>query len=532
MAQYIIYCRKSTESEEKQILSIDSQIKELKDYCQRLNLPISVILTESKSAKSPGRPVFNDLVNKLSSGQYNGIICWKLDRLARNPIDGSTLVWMLDQGKIKEILTPHGFFKNNSNDKFMMQIEFGMAKKYVDDLSDNVKRGLRAKLENGWLPSLPPLGYLNNPKDHTIIKDPDRFDIVRKAWDFLFGGHSPLNILKILNNQFGLRTRIGIKIGGKPLSLSSLYQIFGNPFYYGLIERKEGIYSGKHVPMISEDEYWKAQDILGRRGRPRPKRHRFAFTGLIKCGECGCSITAEIKINRYGDRYVYYHCTKKKYDRSCLQKYVNINDLEEQIIAYLSRINVSQLYLDIAIDYLSEKRSLYQKKNDYIFRAQKTALTACQKKLGNLNQMRLRELIGDDEYLKEKIALMKEKAALELHKDTILEDQATEKTINTLSFASNALETFKKGSLESKRSILQEIGSNFILKDKILIIKARKPLQIIEKPNRPSISVANSLEPLFFGSTSSKLPPLALEISSWQPQPESNWCFQDENLMS
>ena len=520
MSQYIIYCRKSSESEEKQVLSIESQIKELKDYSERMNVPVSSILTESKSAKSPGRPVFIEMVKKLSSGQFTGLICWKLDRLARNPIDGSTLVWMLDQGKIKEILTPHGCFKNNSNDKFMMQIEFGMAKKYVDDLSDNVKRGLRAKLEGGWLPSLPPLGYLNDPKDHTIIKDPERFFMIRKAWDLLFGGYCPLDILKTLNNQLGFRTRPGNKRGGKPLSLSTLYEIFGNPFYYGLIERKEGIYAGKHDPMITEDDYWKAQNLLGRKGRPRPKRHRFAFTGLIKCGECGCSITAEEKYNRYGDHYAYYRCTKKKFDRSCLQKYLNTKDLEKQIIGYLHKINVPQYYLDLALSYLKDKSEENTHKQDDIRRARETALLTCQNKLNNLNQMRLRDLIDDSEYLKEKQSLMKEKAALALNQRGSLEDQATEKAIKILTFAAQALNKFENGTLEDKRSVLQEIGSNFILKDKILIIQARKPLQIIEKPRLPSAQINSPLEPLFFGSASIRLPAFALAIQSWQTQVE------------
>ena len=150
MSQYIIYCRKSTESEEKQVLSIESQIKELGELCDRHNLVASGTLTESKSAKAPGRPVFNDMMKKVYNGDVKGILCWKLDRLARNPIDGSALVWALDQGKLTEIITPTGTFRNTANDKFLMQLEFGMAKKYVDDLSDNVKRGNRAKLQHGW----------------------------------------------------------------------------------------------------------------------------------------------------------------------------------------------------------------------------------------------------------------------------------------------------------------------------------------------------------------------------------------------
>jgi len=304
MSHYLIYCRRSSESEERQILSIESQEKELKELAKRLKLDISEILTESQSAKYPGRPVFNNPMKQVYKGQVKGIISWKLDRLARNPIDGSALIWALDRGKISEIITPHNTFLNNSNDKFLMQLEFGMAKKYVDDLSDNVKRGNRTKLENGWIPGIPPLGYLNEPKERTIIKDPERFALVRRMWDLLRQGTGPSRIQKMATNEWGLRTRVHKKTGGQPLSINSLYKIFGTPFYYGLIKRKEGVFKGKHEPMINEEEFWKAQEILGRKGRPRPRKHQFAFTGLIRCSECGSMVTAEEKDNKYGSHYI------------------------------------------------------------------------------------------------------------------------------------------------------------------------------------------------------------------------------------
>lgn len=277
MPTYLAYCRKSSESEERQALSIESQIKELKELADRQSLNVVEVLTESQSAKYPGRPVFNEMTKRLSKGEIAGVICWKLDRLARNPIDGATLIWALDQGKLSEIVTPYGTLRNNSNDKFLMQLEFGMAKKYVDDLSDNVRRGNRAKLEKGWLPGLAPLGDLNEPKERTIVVDPERFPLVRRMWDMLLRGMSPSRILNAANEDWGFRTRTHKKCGGKPLGLSNLYKIFRNSFYYGLIERKEGAFIGKHQPMITEDEYWKAQEVLRQRGRPRPKRHLFAF---------------------------------------------------------------------------------------------------------------------------------------------------------------------------------------------------------------------------------------------------------------
>lgn len=495
MSQYVLYCRKSSESEERQVLSIDSQIKELKELATRLSLNVSEILTESQSAKYPGRPVFNKMMKKVYRGEIKGIICWKLDRLARNPIDGSALVWALDRGKLFEIISPHGLFKNNSNDKFLMQIEFGTAKKYVDDLSDNVRRGNRAKLERGWLPGKPPLGYLNDPRDRTITKDPDRFYLVRRMWDLLLKGFSPSQIEKIAGEKWGLRTRTCNKSGNQPLGLSGVYKVFSNSFYYGLIARKEGVFEGRHEPMITEDEYWKAQQILGRPGRPRSKRHRFAFTGLIRCGECGSMITAEEKYNRYGYHYVYYRCTKKKRGRKCSQKYIELDGLESQILNYLGRIYVPKRLFEIALEYLKAEQKEKQEKLLDVRKSIETARRDSEKKLANLNQMRMKDMIDDEEYLTEKRKLLDEKIGLQRSLDDTRNGNgpATKLAEETFVFAHEAVERFKKGTPEEKRTLLQKLGSNLSLEGKKLLIQVEKPLRIIEDG---LTGFRNDIEPL------------------------------------
>lgn len=482
MPQYFIYCRKSTESEEKQVLSIESQIKELGELCDRLSLATSDTLTECKSAKAPGRPVFNEMMKKVYRGELKGIICWKLDRLARNPIDGSALVWALDQGKIFEIVTPHGTFRNNSNDKFLMQIEFGMAKKYVDDLSDNVKRGNRAKLEKGWLPHRPPLGYLNEPTERTIVPDSERFPLVQKMWQLLLQGVAPLEILRKATDEWGLRTRKTRRSGGGPLCRAGIYALFANPFYHGLIENRAGVYPGKHQPMLSETEYWKAQEILGRKGRPRPKKHRFAFTGLIRCGGCGGMITAEEKVNRYGYHYIYYHCTKKDRQNPCRQKYLNASDLERQAGAFLSGIHVPEKLLQVGIEYLEREGQGDKERQRVVTDSLQKSVDATNVKLSNLNQMRLKELIDDAEYLEEKRALLREKSRLEqsLSDSSRGRQMATERAREVLNFGHTAMDTFKKGSPEVKRTILANIGSNFSISDRRLSIQAEKPFVILE----------------------------------------------------
>lgn len=524
MPHYLIYCRKSSESEERQVLSIESQITELKELTKKLKLEAPEFLTESRSAKYPGRPVFNEMMKMVYAGQVKGIICWKLDRLARNPLDGSALVWALDQGKIAEIITPSGTFQNNSNDKFLMQLEFGMAKKYVDDLSDNVKRGNRTKLEKGWLPGLPPLGYLNEPKERTIVKDPDRFVLVRKMWDLLLQGVRPSKILKIANDEWGLRTRVFNKMGGNPLYASGLYKIYGDPFYYGLIDRKEGIFKGNHEPMITEEEYWQAQEMLGRRGKPRPKRHGFAFTGLMRCGECNCMITAEERYNRYGYHYVYYHCTKKKRDKICHQRHINLKDLEEQILQYLWKIYVPESFLRIALDHLGQEAKHEKVDALQVRNSLEKALRECQKRLENLNQMRLKDLLDDTEYLQEKRRLLEEKMRVEekvQHQDDH-EERGLELTQRIFIFANRARDRFQNGPLDEKRTILEALGSNLLLKDKKLIIHAEKPFLILENGIGRLDDEIERLEPPKDGIDKKELDAL--------PSPSLLMCAQREDV--
>lgn len=476
---YIIYCRKSSESEERQVLSIEAQVNELKELATKLGLTKIEILTESRSAKYPGRPVFSRVMDMVTRGEIKGIICWKLDRLARNPLDGAAIVWALDQGKIEEIITPYNHLSNNSNDKFLMQLEFGMAKKYVDDLSDNTKRGIRLKLEKGWLPGPAPLGYTNESKGKTVVPDPENFHIVRKMWDLLLEGVPPLRIHRIATEKFGLRSKRGLE---KPVNLTTVYTIFANPFYYGIIRHAGNLYQGSHEPMITEPEYWKAQEILGRRGIPRPKKHSFAFTGLMRCGECGYSITAEEMVNPYGTHYTYYHCTKKKHYLKCSQPTIRAEELERQMRGYLERIYIPQRLVELGLDYLEDEQKDHREKESILRGSLEKAHSNSLRRLENLNQMRLRELISDEEYLIEKRKLLDEKIRLEesLNSKGSGLNKVHDLAIKTFKFAHEALERFENGTPEIKKAIVRAIGSNFSLRDRKLSIDVEKPFQLIE----------------------------------------------------
>ncbi len=473
MSRYFIYCRKSSEAEDRQVLSIDAQHDEMQRLAAHLGLEVAAVLTESMSAKAPGRPVFSKMVERIKRGEAEGILCWKPDRLARNPIDGGTILWTMETHGLV-IVTPAQTFREDSDNKLLLYIEFGMAEKYVKDLSKNVKRGNRAKLERGGWPSKAPPGYLNDRLAKTVYLDPDRSSRIRQAWELLLTGrHSVPEVRRIMTDTWGYRTRRGF-----PIALTSLYALFRNPFYTGVMERKEGSFPGTHPPLISEGEFWQAQKILGRRGRPRPKRYGFPYTGLIRCGECGCSITAENKTNRYGYRYVYYHCTRK---RPCRQPSVEARALERMMVAQLARLAMPPRILNwvharlFGAIHERQGRSLDEK------RALEATLAANEKQLATLTQLRLRELIADEEFTSERRRLQAEIAGLRDQLATIPDPQALNAAVfDVFALAARAQDRFINGSPVAKRQVLDTIGSNLVLKDRILSIQAKIPFRLID----------------------------------------------------
>ena len=467
------------------MLSIEAQIKELKDLALNQGLNVVDVYFEAKSAKAPGRPVFNKLIERLYKTPDTGVICWKLDRLARNPVDGGQIIWSVEQGRIKEIATPGRSFTNRGDDKFWMQLEFGIAKKYVDDLSDNVKRGNRAKLEKGILPGTAPIGYKNDKETKTIITDPDRFRLVRRIWDVVLqGNYSVQELLRTAEEEWGLTTLQHKNIGGSPLTRSGLYRLLSNPFYYGAIQRKGELYPGSHEPMITQNEFESVQKLLGR-PQSRPKRKSFAYTGMIRCSECGSMITAEEKTNRYGYHYTYYRCAKKKggINNRCGQKYVRLEDLENQIVAFLDTIRISEKYFEWALSQLKNIRDEEMRSRGQDQESLDRSLKGCQRKLDNLLQMKLRDLLTDEEYISQKSALVKTRMKLE----TKIVDAAKgpqlwfEPSERLLFFLTLAKDSFRGGDDDQKREILQSVSSNLLLKDKNLLIEAKKPFKIRDR---------------------------------------------------
>lgn len=347
--KYCLYARKSTEQEDKQALSIESQVKEMISLAEREGLEIVEIKRESHSSKEVGqRPVYNELINEIRQGKFNGILTWAPDRLSRNAGDLGSVVDLMDQKLLHEIRTYGQKFTNNPNEKFLLMILGSQAKLENDNKMVNVKRGLRARCEMGLWPSVPPTGYLSHSDRNRkceVMKDEHRSPVIKQMFEKVaYDGWSGRKLFKWLNEDVRFKTK-----SGKPLTLSNVYIILKSSFYYGEFEYPKGggqWYVGKHEPIITKDLYNQVQEKITNDHIVRTQDKEFAFTRMITCGLCGSGITADEKFKKLKDgttnRYVYYGCTKFK-DKNCQCGYVREEDLIEQLANVLDVISLDEI---------------------------------------------------------------------------------------------------------------------------------------------------------------------------------------------
>jgi site-specific DNA recombinase len=480
MSKYFVYCRKSSEEKDRQVLSIESQKKELLDLFQtKQGLSVVDVLEESCSAKSPGRSVFNAMLRRIEKGEADGIIAWYPDRLARNSIDGGRLIYLIDRGKITDLKFLAYGFDNSPEGIMMLGILFAQSKHYSDKLSKDVRRGIRAKLQQGGRPGLVPIGYVNEQANKTVIKDPERFDLVRRIWTMFLQGTPVARITQTVREKWELRSMPRKHSGGALLSRSAIYGILTNPFYCGFVRHNGELHPGKHAAMISLQDFTRTQHLLGREERQKPQRREFALTGLIRCGECVCMITAEEKVNRQGHVYTYYRCTKKK--NTCSQRFIRREELEQQIAAFLESITVSERFAQWAQIYLRRRNQEEDRTAGMIRDSLEKAEGEGKSQLNNLLSLRLRDLLTDAEFVEKKNALTLQLGQIR-EKLGELNDEGKhrlEPGEDWIFFASKAKKLFLHGNLRTKRSVLEIVGSNLRLRDKILLTEARKPFQIL-----------------------------------------------------
>ncbi len=521
---YFLYARKSSESEDRQVQSIDDQINRLKELANNLGISIKEILTEAKTAKKPYcRPIFTNMLERIEKGEAQGILCWQINRLSRNPVDSGTLGWMLQQGALKCIQTIDRQYLPDDN-VLLFSVESGMANQFIIDLKKNSMRGMVGKADRGWLPSRAPLGYFNDKLEHTIIEDPERFHLVRKMWDMMLtGNYTAPKILEIVNKEWGFRTPKTKRGGGGELANSVIYKMFTNIFYTGMFGWAGNVYNGNHKPMITLEEYDRVQVILGRNGKPRAKTHEFAYTGIMRCEVCGSMYTAIEKtkiVKSTGElkTYIYYHCTRKKKGADCDQRNpMTLKELEDQIDIKLERYTILPQFQQWALEILNRGNDKEIEERTKIYENQHKSLAGTQKELDTLTKMRYRELIDDDTFIKERDELKTKisKLTSNLRETESRAESWLELTEKTFNFACYARKEFILGSLEKKREIFSALGQNFSVKDKEVHITPNEWFVPIEKAYPALETEYNRLELDKTLDTATRSEQLAQLITSW-----------------
>ena len=488
--KYVIYARKSTESEDRQTLSIQSQIIEMQEIAKRENLDIVKLFQESKSAKAPGRPVFSEMIEFIKKGKADGILCWKIDRLARNPLDEGLIKWMLQKSEIKQIKTSERDY-NPEDNVVIASIEFSMANQYIRDLSRNVKRGLAEKVRRGEYPSYPPLGYTGDPKTKRLIIVEKEAKHIRKAFAlYVAKSHSIISIAEELQKE-GLRTR-----RGKIIYKSTLHRLLKNPIYCGMFQWNGQTHAGTHEPIVSKKLFDEVQQILSpSKFVRRTKSWKYTYRGLMVCGECGLKITAEKQKG-----HVYYRCTKTFGTHRCSQPYLREEKLVELIGEELKRIQFDDEILDLVIDASKEKYASMGAETAEQENMLRVALKENQSRKDSLVEKFIDNALPKEIYDRKYSELSEEEAGI---KERIQNLKATDTRVienieTAVRFIKTAHDLFNRGDETIKREVAFLVSSNLGLKDrKIAYFNLNDPFSWLVEDASSLVPQNATLEPVF-----------------------------------
>lgn len=500
-SRYILYARKSTESEDRQVASIDSQVSEMTKVAKDYGLNIVEVMSESGSGFKTGRRVFNQMLEKIERGEADGIVVWKLSRLSRNPDDAGRIMGMLQREQIRHIRTVDRNWLPTDN-VLMMYVEFGLTNQFSRDLRADTKRGLQQKAERGWYPGASlPLGYRHaqyKKLGQDEILPNEKFELVQKGLKWVASGECTPHEAQDRLIALGLTGK-----QGEPLASSTWYEILVNPLYAGSFEYPAGsevMYPSKAQKAIEIEEHEAILTRLGIKLKARPKKHFMPYTGLMYCGECGCSITASKhkKVQKNGTihRYTHYHCTKRK--TKCSQSVIQIEDLEKQYEELLATIEIPESFHQWAIAEIKKDQARYIEERGQSTEVARASYDAIVKKIDSLVDKYIEGKVAEDLYNRKLAEYETEKktcSALLSSIDNRMDERIKELDAD-LGFAVTAYTRFTNGDEHERREIMLQLGSNLSLFDGVLGVDLRKPLKRVQNMAKEVQPVAKMFEPL------------------------------------
>lgn len=497
----VLYCRVSSREQEETGYSLDAQEKLLGEYAGKKDYTITKIfrITESASGKQI-RKTLNEMLQFTAKRNINIILCEKIDRLTRNLKDAAIISDWIHENESHEIHFVKENFVVNKNtrahENLVWDMKVAIARFYTNNLSEEVKKGQKEKIAQGWLPAKPPLGYKTvGEKGHKVhVMDEIIGPYMTRAFELYATGNYSLNALRDLLHKEGLRTRAGCK-----LSKSRLEDILRDPFYAGSIRWNDVVYgNGKQPALVSKELFDKVQYTLTRKKAPHYKRHIFKFSKMIECGECGGTVSAEIQKG-----HIYYSC---KHNRPCTQKGMTKEEEIEKSLMGVFRVfetvtkeEAEKIYRRIRAD--------HQLEVDY----KEGALKSLNQRYGTLQRQldilyddRLSERITPERWQEKQKVINVEQADIQAQIAIIKSDETKyfELYINILDLARRAREIYEKRSPEEKRLLLSYLFSNLVLKDKKATYSLKKSVEVFARRVQEMLDVGKNFEPAQKGARS------------------------------
>ena len=470
---FFLYARKSTDEENRQVTSLDAQVRELRELAKRERIVIHEIIEESKTAKQPGRPFFNRMLDRIEDGEANGLLCWSVDRLYRNPVDEGRVRWLLQKEVIVSIRTPfREFFPDDAG--LLMGVEGGRATDYLIRMKKDIKRGVDEKLRRGeWPGANKPFGYLYDHRLRNIVPDPQEAKIVQTIFEECAVG--TLSLLSISERLFDL----GVKSRtGRPWSAFAVHHFLTNRIYMGVMKWRGEVFEGKFKPLVSPDLFNRVQKALKRRGKPRKFRnngHQFPFCGTFYCS-CGAMMSAQWG-KGHGGLYRYSRCTRKG-ATPCREPYVREESVAKQCVEIFRPLSISTEEGQAIRTEIARMEAEDAKLCEQQIKKIDEQLEPVQSKLSRLTHSYLDEIIDEDDYKSAKEELILQKTALKREKERLRKTRSSAWIEPALEVV-NRLETMGNETFPNSYSAIAEqvrkIGTNPVISGKTVTFSLSEP---------------------------------------------------------
>lgn len=494
--QAVIYARVSSKEQEKEGFSIPAQLKLLKEYAAANGFAVAQEYVDVETAKQTGRAAFGEMVAYLRAHpSVRVMLVEKTDRLYRNLKDWVTV----DELDVEMHFPKEGVVlsrESRSSEKFMHGIKVLMAKNYIDNLSEEARKGMQEKAEQGIWPTKCPLGYRNvtgADGKKIIAADPETAPIVAKLFEWYATGALSLKEAAKRARAAGLAYRRS----GAAVPVSTIHSILRNRLYTGEFEWNGRLYRGSHQPLVSRELWERVQGVLDGRHvkKHRRAKHDFAFSGLIACGHCGCSIVGEIK----KQRYVYYHCTG--YKGRCGEPYVREEVLEQRFSTLLGRLTFDDEVLDWVREALRQSHAEERQEHDTAIERLQADYARLQSRLDAMYVDKLdgRVDAGFFDRLSTEWRAEQDHCLKEIERHQSANQSYMEEGVRVLELARSARRLFEKQQPREKRRLLNFVVSNCTWKGGELTAALRQPFDLLAENTAAAARVATA-----GGSLSSK----------------------------